>query len=279
MTLPKKGLSRLQCQLARLCLIIAAGWMLVFGAALWLRQPWAIALWPWADGKLSYLWISSILLSHGATLLWYAISLELNAACGAALGLAVMYIGIAGYMGRLYAQRNQRLLLAWVATTGVLALGALLLLYVGSHMALRETRSIPRFMRFSFLLFVIALGAASFLLLSRAPVAFPWKLNPDSSFIFGWPFVATGIFFADAWLRPSVGNARSQLLGFFVYDVVLIPPYLQLWPKTKDGYRAALLVYLIILFWSAVLAVWLWTANRPRHKTAGSTSRSIPASL
>jgi hypothetical protein len=258
----------------RLTLATAAVLLLAFGFALWMKAPFAVRMWPWADGKLSYLWISSILLSQGATVLWWAVSMELNAACGGALGLAAMHSGIAIYMGYLYTLRHQRVLLAWAATAAFLAAGAVLLFFAGRRVPWRERAPLNRFMRLSFLLFVLALTLASAMLLLRAPVVFPWRLNPDSSVIFGLPFLASAIFFLDAWLRPDVANARGQLLGFFVYDVVLIPPYLALWPKTRGGFRVALMTFLTVFVWSAALAIWLWAANRIRHT---STQRAAGA--
>jgi hypothetical protein len=49
-----------------------------------------------------------------------------------------------------------------------------------------------------------------------------------------------------------------ELAAFFMYDLVLIPPYLQHWEKAQGGHRISLAVYLAVLFWSALLAVWVW---------------------
>lgn len=248
--------------------------LLGIGSGFWMRARFAVAMWPWQNGKLSYLFVASILLAEGVTIAWTAASMELNAARGGALGFAAMNGGIAGYMGYLYSQRQQSLLLAWAFATGLLALGGLALFYLGGRVPWRDTRPVHKFVRISFLLFALALFTATTLLLVRAPIVFPWKLNPDSSVIFGFLFLASACYFFDGWLRPGAANARGQLLGFFVYDLVLIPPYVQHWPKTKGGFRISLIIYLTILFWSAALAVWFWLSDRAKKTGDGSAVHS-----
>ena len=42
-------------------------------------------------------------------------------------------------------------------------------------------------------------------------------------------------------------------------DMVLIPPCLRHWEKATGGFRISLVIYLIVLVWSAALAIWfLW---------------------
>ena len=55
-----------------------------------------------------------------------------------------------------------------------------------------------------------------------------------------------------------MGNCLGQFAAFLVYDIVLIPRYLQHWPKTHGGFRISLEVYLSVLFCSALLAIWMW---------------------
>lgn len=242
----------------RIAISVVGLGLLGVGFVFWRKSPIALAMWPWPDGKLSYLFVSSIVLAEGATMIWTAASLELNAARGGALGLAGMTGGIAGYMGHLYRQRHQPVLLVWVVVNLLMAISSLVLFYMGRREPVRDVRPVHKFVRISFLLFSLALFTATTMLLLRAPVVFPWKLNRDSSFIFGCLFLASACYFFDGWLRPGVANAKGQLIGFFVYDVVLIPPYLEHWSKTQGGFRISLIIYLIVLFWSAALAVWFW---------------------
>lgn len=227
-----------------------------FGLGFWLRAPWALAHWPWPDGPLSYLFIASILIAEGATMAWVAVTLELRAARGGALGLAAMSTGIVVTMGSLYTQRGEGLLLGWALFWTVITLGALGLWAIGPRYPLRDSRPTPRIVRGSFLVFALALGIATTMLLFRAPVVFPWPLKPESSTMFGCFFLASAIYFFDGWLRPSAANATGQLLGFGLYDLVLLPRYLEHWPKTQGGFRVSLAIYLGVLIWSLLLAIW-----------------------
>jgi hypothetical protein len=242
--------------LLRAALFVLAIGLLFVGFGFWSVAGWAIAIWPWPDGPLSYLFIASIVLAEGATVAWTAATLDLNAARGGAIGFAAMNGGIAGYMLWLYSQRHEPLLLGWAAVCGVLALSSILLFWIGGNVPRPERRPPPPFVRHSFLVFALALFIATAMLLVRAPVVFPWPLRPESSTMFGCLFIASAVYFFDGWLRPSIANAYGQLIGFLVYDIILIPPYLRHWEVAKGGFRVSLIIYLIVLGWSAALAIW-----------------------
>jgi hypothetical protein len=223
------------------------------------RADWALHLWPWPDGPLSYLFIASIVLAEGSTIAWTAATLNLNAVRGGALGFAAMNFGIAGYIFWLYGQRQELLLLNWAIVCGLLGIGSIILFMIGGKYPRFNNPPSPMFVRQSFLIFAVALFIATAMLLARAPVVFPWPLKPDSSTMFGFLFLASVIYFFDGWLRPSLANSYGQLIGFLVYDIVLIPPYLRHWEKAAGGFRVSLAIYLIVLVWSAALAMWfLW---------------------
>jgi hypothetical protein len=243
----------------RIALLTQAAGLLILGYGFWLKAGWAMGLWPWPDGPLSYLFISSMLLAEGATMAWLSVTMELNAARGGSLGFAAMNAGISTYTLYLFSQRHQSLLLGWAVVCGTLAVGGLVIFAIGAAYGRRDVRSTPPFVRVSFLLFSAALFIATAMLLARMPVVFPWPLKPDSSVMFGFLFLASAIYFLDGWLRPGAANAFGQLLGFLVYDIVLIPPYLHHWSKVSGGFRVSLVIYLIVLFWSAALALWFWT--------------------
>lgn len=252
-------------------LVLTAAALLFVGVNFLLRSPLATALWPWADGPLSFLFVSSILLAESATMAWTAWSLELSAARGGALGFALMNGGIAAFTASLSSDpgRPGSLLLGWAVATGILALGGAALLLLGPRFPRRDTRPVPPLVRISFLVFSLALFAATLMLLARLPVVFPWKLKPESSTMFGFLFLASACYFLDGFLRPGVANASGQLLGFFVYDAILIPPYLRHWPKAAGGFRVSLAIYLVVLFWSAALAIWFWLRLR-RERRGGA---------
>ena len=233
--------------------------LLLVGYGFLTRADWALRLWPWPDGPLSYLFIASIVLAEGSTIAWTAATLHLNAARGGALGFAAMNLGIAGFTFWLYGQRQELLLLNWAIVCGLLGIGSIFLFMIGGKYPRLHNPPSPRFVRQSFFVFAVALFIATAMLLVRAPVVFPWPLKPDSSTMFGFLFLASAMYFFDGWLRPSLTNSSGQLIGFLVYDMVLIPPYLRHWEKASGGFRVSLAIYLIVLVWSAALAIWfLW---------------------
>jgi hypothetical protein len=252
--------------------------VIALGVAFWMHAPGAIALWPWKDGKLSYLFIASILMTAGASFCWTAYSMNLNAVRGGALGMLAMDAGIAAYMAYLYSQRHQFLLLEWVIVNLLLCVSSLALFIIGGREPQHEPRRLHWWVRGSFLVFTLAFFAVASMLVARAPIVFPWKLNPDSSVIFGCFFLCAGIYSLDIYRRPGVENAKGQLLGFVVYDLVLIPPYLQHWPNTKGGFRISLIVYLSVLVASAAIAIWVWLNDLASRGSAGPAARSGRAS-
>ena len=240
----------------RIALIALAAMQFVIGAGFLFRTAWALSLWPWPDGRLSYRFVSSMLLAQGATIAWVAYSLELRAARGGILGFALASAGICAFTSMLYKERGDGLLLAWALACGMLAIGSLILFPLGGRFPRTEPNPIPPFVRISFLVFAAALSVATVMLLLRAPIVFPWKLAPESSVMFGFLFLASTIYFFDGWLRPGRDNVAGQLIGFLVYDAVLISPWLAHWPSTQGGFRISMSVYLIVLGWSGLLAIW-----------------------
>jgi len=195
--------------LLRASLLALSIGLLLVGYGFWSRADWALNLWPWPDGPLSYLFIASIALAEGATMAWTAATLDLNAARGGAFGFAAMNGGLAGYTLWLYSQRHEPLLAAWAIACGALAFGSILLFLIGGKYPHPDRRPPPPLVRNSFLVFAVALFAATAMLLARAPVVFPWPLKPDSSTMFGFLFLASAVYFFDGWLRPSCESASN----------------------------------------------------------------------
>ena len=55
---------------------------------------------------------------------------------------------------------------------------------------------------------------------------------------------------------PRWANAAGQLLGFLVYDLVLLGPFLRHFGVVAPAHRASLTVYTAVLLVSAALAVY-----------------------
>ena len=67
--------------------------LLVMALAIGLDLAGGRALWPWPDGRLSYIFIFSIFAAQGSALLWQAFALQPVAVSGGAAGFVLMYAG------------------------------------------------------------------------------------------------------------------------------------------------------------------------------------------
>lgn len=246
----------------RLSLWMASGLLAVVALALGLDAGGGRALWPWPDGRLSYIFICSILLAEATVLAWQAWTLDLHAAKGGARGFLGMNSGLALLMASRFRSDGEAMALVWALVCAALALGSAWILVLARQYPPVDRGPTPRVVRWSFLVFAAALFVATAMLLARMPVVFPWPLKPQSSLAFGFLFLASAVYFLDGFLRPSWSNAIGQLLGFLVYDLVLFVPWIQHLAKAEGGFLVSLLIYLLVLTWSALLAVYYLVIHR-----------------
>jgi hypothetical protein len=237
-----------------LLLILAAGYVI--------RAPWATALWPWQDSRLSYIFLGAIIAAIAAALIWIGIAREWGALAAGALNLAVTAGGMAWFLFRLSNSVGQQHLRGYAVAAAVFVpLNIALLLWSRSH-PIRDPRSTPLFVRVSFGLFVAALLIAGIALLLRMPNVMPWPLKPDSSIMFGWIFIGDAFYFLYALLYPRWHNARAQLWSFLAYDVILLPPLLEFTSTVRPERAISLIIYLAVLVYSAAVAVYYLLLNR-----------------
>jgi hypothetical protein len=119
----------------------------------------------------------------------------------------------------------------------------------------------PPLVRWSFVVFIVALLLVSARLLLQIPTL-PWKLTPELSVVAGCLFLGAAAYFVYGLLRPSWANAAGQLAGFLAYDLVLIVPLLTRLPAIDPQFRAGLIVYLVVVVYSGLLAVYYLFINR-----------------
>jgi hypothetical protein len=258
-------------RLVRAGLAVASVALLILTFGFLTRADWALRLWPLAEGPLGYRFIGSILLAQATALGWTAVTLELNYGRGGTVGYAAMNLGFALFAAARYRQSPDPLMLGWLVACGVLCVGGLILFFLGRDYPKRNAGPVPGLVRWSFLVLSAALTVATVMLLARAPIVFPWPLKPETSILFGLFYFASITYFFDGWWRPAMGNCLGQLAAFFMYDIVLIPPYLKHWPKAHGGFRISLAIYLAVLIWTTLLAVWIWgryLADRGARKSA-----------
>ena len=140
----------------------------------------------------------------------------------------------------------------------------------------RDPRAMPRLVRWSFGVFVVALVALGSLLVIRVPSIMPWQVTPELSTLFGLTFLGAATYFAFGVLEPRWENAGGQLAGFLAYDLVLIVPFLQRLPTVSDELRLNLFVYTGVLIFSGLLAIWFLLVDRRTRLGSARVDDAVP---
>lgn len=257
---------------------------LVLATAFLLRLPLTQDIWPWTGpysrlSPLSSVFLASVYAAFGLPLLWIFLSRHYRAAVPIAIDVIIVITAASIFMfqGHL-ARPNDRLLMTAIAGLFGVALSIGLLLW-GQRQPLRDQRRTPRLVRYSFVFFVIALLYAGISLALKVPNIFPWPLTPEASVIYGWSFIAAAAYFAYGVLFPNWSLAVGQLLGFLIYDLVLIVPFLQYLPTVPARFQTSLTVYLIVITYSMLLAGYYLFVNRSTRILPGvRLSPSLDAS-
>jgi hypothetical protein len=230
-----------------LILLVAFGF--IFQISLVLR------FWPWRDGPLSYLFVGSILAAVSAAALWIGWSGDFGALPAGSLNVFVIAVTSGFYFFLLILRDGRTALVPFALWMLVMAITSGAAFFWSRGLAMLDPRPTPGLIRISFGIFLVSLLFAGTALVLRAPI-FPWKLNPDSSVIFGCIFLGDAFYFLYALLYPRLSNAIGQLLSFLAYDLVLIGPFLKLFGKVEPEFRISLIVYVSVLLFSGAIAVY-----------------------
>ena len=222
------------------------------------RFSFATRLWPWSDGPLSYLFIGSILAAVSVAAIWIGWRGDLGALPAGSLNVLVIALGCAIYFFRLAATRPEVLPLGWISAIFAILSGLTFLW--SRRIPLQASFPTPAPVRVSFGIFVVSLLFAGTALIFEQPI-FPWKLNPDSSVIFGCIFIGDAFYFLHALFKPQWNNAAGQLLSFLAYDLVLIGPFLALFKTVPPDLRLNLIAYVLVLLYSGILAIYYLFMN------------------
>jgi hypothetical protein len=83
------------------------------------------------------------------------------------------------------------------------------------------------------------------------------------SVLAGCLFLGAAAYFVYGLVRPSWANAGGQLAGFLAYDLVLIGPLLSRLPAIAPEFRLSLIIYLVVVIYSGLLAVYYLFIYRP----------------
>jgi hypothetical protein len=239
---------------------------LIFAVGFYFQMSWATNIWPWQDGRLSYIFIASIMASIGMPILWIGWSGEWGAMAGGAINLGISYVGISVFLFQLYSQTQNDRLLAYSLGCGMLALVNLGILFWSLRYPIHDSRQLPRLVQISFVVFTIVLLLVGSALILRSPTIFPWPLSPDTSVMFGWIFLGAAFYFIYAILNPSWHNAQGQLLGFLAYDLVLLVPFVGHLSTVKPEHMLSLVIYMVVIAFSAALAIYYLFINKPTRQ-------------
>ena len=254
-------------KLIRYLTLIGGFFMLALAAGFVFQIPIATSLWPWPDGRYSYLFIGSILAAAGAAMLWTGWTGETGALPAGSLNIFVIGLTTMIYFFQLVIQQGRWNLIPFgiAALLAAIASGASFLW--SRRLPFTDPRPTPRLVRISFGVFIASLFLAGGALLVRSPI-FPWELNPDSAVIFGCIFIGDAFYFLYGLLRPRWQNAFGQLLSFLAYDLALIGPFLALFDTVKPEHWVNLVVYTAVLIYSGALAVYFLFIRPPTHSRA-----------
>lgn len=247
-------------------ILLGAG--LVYALMTWgfvSRSSWATGLWPWQDTPLSYTFIGSICGALAVGAVWSALSGRVHGVAGSLRGLVVIYGTIGVYlMARALSGEGALAIHAMVALlTAAASLSLLVLLGRVPRLQGKEPPLEP-VVRVSTGVFALALALAGGALVLRLPGVFPWPLSAQSSTVFGLVFMGLAMVYADVALSGLRSAALVAMSGFLVYDVILLPPFLKHFERVAPDLRISLTVYVAVLIYSALLAVWF--LFRPRWR-------------
>ena len=244
--------------------IIVLGGLVILALAIGFifRIPIATSLWPWPDGRLSYLFIGSILAAVCVAAFWIGWTGELGALPAGSLNVLVIAVTTSFYFFQLALQEDRPDMIPPGIAALLMAIASGASFLWSRRLPLSDSRPMPLLVRVSFGIFIASLVFAGAALIFRAPI-FPWALNPDSSVIFGCIFLGDAFYFLYGLLRPRWHNALGQLWSFLAYDLVLIVPFLSLFKTVEPEYLINLVVYVAVIIYIGSIAVYFVLINSP----------------
>ena len=254
----------------RITLMAGGVLVLAMGLGFAFQVPAATITWPWPDGRLSHLFIGSILAAVSAAMFWIGWTGEWGALPAGTLNVLVIAATTAVYFFYLSANGRPELRLHGIA--GILSAIVSAVTFLWSQkIPLTDERPTPRLVRISFGVFTAALFLGGGALVLQVPV-FPWDVKPDSSVVFGCIFLGDAFYFLYGLLKPRWHNAHGQLLSFLAYDLVLIFPFLMLFKTVKPEHMLSLTIYTAILVYSGALAIYYLFIHKQTRKWLVFTS-------
>ena len=127
-------------QAIRFTLVLGGILTLVLAVGFAWQMPWALSLWLWPDGPLSYLFIASMQAAIAAAMIWIGISGELGALPAGALNLVVMMSGLAIYFFQAARYPDRGYLMEYAIGCGLFVLFNILLFFWSRSIPIRDPR-------------------------------------------------------------------------------------------------------------------------------------------
>ncbi len=247
----------------------------LLAVAFFLERPEVERMWPWPTYGLSYVFISSILAAIAAPIFWISLTNEPAAICGGAINLFATFAGFAVYG---FGNLDMPGVPNFAYASAAIALGCLVQVFLTWRIPFRDDRPMPKLVRYSFLIFAAILTFVGGSMASHRANMFPWVLKPELQVLYGWIFLGAACYFVYGFARPVWGNLRGQLWGFLAYDVVLIVPYAQHFEKVSDALRPNLVVYVSVLVYSGLLALFALFVSRPSVSRSSADAATMDPS-
>jgi hypothetical protein len=254
-------------------LAAAAAANTVLAVAFIAQADWAADLWPFATSRLTNIFIGSILAAIAVPIAWVVATREFGAIRAAALFPVLMFGSLAVFV--VIEDGTEHLLEAVV-----LALGAtfgFVLMRVANAVPLRDDRLAPALVRVSFAAFAAVLILAGGLLVAGVDNIMPWPVEFETGMAAGLIFLGAASSYIYGALRPMWSFVAAPLLGFLVYDLILIVPLIDHLSDVLDEQRTSLFIYVAVLVYSGLLAAWFLLVS-PRTRLSGRRAAARRAS-
>ncbi|MBW4438308.1 MAG: hypothetical protein KME04_14310 [Pleurocapsa minor GSE-CHR-MK-17-07R] len=242
-------------RLFKTALIIFSIIQLILAAGFAFQVAAVTAIWPLPDTTpLSFLFIGSIFAAAGAAQLYCLYIRENGALVGIALDYITIFVPLIVFM--LQIANGSSAILAFAVSLALgLAFGVALLFWSRQY-AITDPRPQPRLVRYSFVVFIVALLLVGGSLVLKTPNVLPWRITTEGGVVYGWMFLGAAAYFTYSLLRPSWINSGGQLMGFLAYDVVLIVPFVTRLATVDEQYRLGLYVYTAVVAYSGLMAAY-----------------------
>lgn len=223
------------------------------------QWPVFVQFWPlpYSD-SMTFMFAGSIFVAAAASTGWCLYSANYSALAGVAVDYIAMFTPVAVFTFQIGGNDKLRAF----SLISVIAVLFGIFLFSWSHpQPVRDPIPMPRWARWSFIFFVLALIIAGGAMVLKVPNILPWEVLPIGQVIYGWMFLGAAAYFAYGVFRASWQHTAGQLAGFLAYDLVLIIPLIGLWPTVGNTRLLNLVIYLLVVSYSGVLASYYLFIN------------------